>query len=298
MMMLPVCSAVLCSMTTWDGAVQDLEERAAAAPARAADVLEEVVADGDAPGGLARRDVVAAEDIDARARARGRRCSANVTSSTVDHGAPPSWLRTVKSTANPFCACAPVALEEIALDEHAPRVLELEEVLHRPRLALVPGLAGLPRERLGEVVPPDLDVRRDEVRDRRIGAAEHHVLARRLEVVVHDAEGSRPVPAGDGLRVGADLLEVGEVASRRRGRPARSARCPAARPVAVAVQVAALEDEVVRQARRATRRRRRARPGSSGRRRPGARSRPRRTGSDARPAPRRSRIPTPRRASA
>ena len=26
----------------------------------------------------------------------------NVTSSTVDHGAPPSWLRTVKSTAKPF----------------------------------------------------------------------------------------------------------------------------------------------------------------------------------------------------
>ena len=28
----------------------------------------------------------------------------NSTSSTVDHGAAPSWLRTVKSTANPFCA--------------------------------------------------------------------------------------------------------------------------------------------------------------------------------------------------
>ena len=29
----------------------------------------------------------------------------NVTSSTVDHGAPPSWLRTVNSTAKPFCDC-------------------------------------------------------------------------------------------------------------------------------------------------------------------------------------------------
>ena len=29
----------------------------------------------------------------------------NVTSSTTDQGAPPSWLRTVKRIANPFCAC-------------------------------------------------------------------------------------------------------------------------------------------------------------------------------------------------
>ena len=102
-MMLPVCSAVLCSMTTWDGAVQDLKERAAAAPARAADVLEQVVPDRDAPRELARPHVVAAEDIDPRARVRRTMLLANVTSSTVDHGAAPSWLRTVKSTAKPFC---------------------------------------------------------------------------------------------------------------------------------------------------------------------------------------------------
>ena len=35
----------------------------------------------------------------------------------------------------------PVALEDVALDEHAPRVLELEQVLHRPRLALVARVA-------------------------------------------------------------------------------------------------------------------------------------------------------------
>ena len=29
----------------------------------------------------------------------------NVTSSIVDHGAPPSWLRTVKRIEKPFCAC-------------------------------------------------------------------------------------------------------------------------------------------------------------------------------------------------
>ena len=29
-----------------------------------------------------------------------------VTSSTTDHGAAPSWLRTVNSTAKPFCAAA------------------------------------------------------------------------------------------------------------------------------------------------------------------------------------------------
>ena len=190
----------------------------------------------------------------------------------------------------------PVALEEVALDEHAPRVLQLEEVLHRPRLALVararrPSTRAAWRRWLPRISMSD----GTRSADRRVGAAEHHVLARRLEVVVHDAERPRPVPARDRLRVGADLLEVGEVASR----PSTTSRAferdaPPRAAVAVAVDVAALEDQVVRQAARATWRRRRARPGSSGRRRPAARSRPRRTGSDARPAPRRSRVPPPR----
>ena len=40
-------------------------------------------------------------------------------------------------------------------------------------------------------------------RNRRIGAAEHHVLARAFQVVVDDLERPRPVPAADGLGVEA-----------------------------------------------------------------------------------------------
>ena len=50
----------------------------------------------------------------------------------------------------------PVVLEDVALDEHALRVLDLEEVLHQP--------LALPARRLEEVVATDLDVGRNECR--------------------------------------------------------------------------------------------------------------------------------------
>ena len=48
---------------------------------------------------------------------------------------------------------APHVLHQVAFDEHAPRVLQLEEVLDLPSL-LSPG------DRLGEMVPPEHDVLR------------------------------------------------------------------------------------------------------------------------------------------
>ena len=97
------------------------------------------------------------------------------------------------------------------------------------------------------MIAADLDVRRHEVRDRRIGAAEHHVLARRLQVVVDDPERPRPVPAGDRLGVRADLLEVGEMRVDDRDIPRIQRDAPAGALRLVAMEIAALEGDVVRQ---------------------------------------------------
>ena len=105
----------------------------------------------------------------------------------------------------------PVPFEQVPFDQHSPRVLELEEVLHRPGCTCVRRIAPLPAERLGEVVAHDLDVGGNEVRDRWVGAAEQDVLASAFEVVVRDQIRPGPVPARDGLGVGSDLLEVREM---------------------------------------------------------------------------------------
>src|SRR5206468_10248690 len=98
----------------------------------------------------------------------------------------------------------PRVLEDIPFDENAAGVLELEEVLHRrPHAA--------PRRRLEEMILPDLDVRGHEVADGGIGAPEDHVLARRLQIVVHDLERARAVPAHDGLSVHNLVLELGQI---------------------------------------------------------------------------------------
>ena len=61
----------------------------------------------------------------------------------------------------------PVVLEQVALDEHAARVLQLEQVLDGPRRARVGRVAHLPGQRLREVVAPDLDVGGHQPGDRR-----------------------------------------------------------------------------------------------------------------------------------
>ena len=94
---------------------------------------------------------------------------------------------------------------------------------------------------------PDLDVGRDEVRDGRAGAAEEKVLGGGLQVVVDDLEGAGPTPDGDRLGVVALGVEVGEVGVHdgRAGAVGReTAEDVAGRG---AVDVAAVEGDVVRQ---------------------------------------------------
>ena len=149
----------------------------------------------------------------------------------------------------PALGVRPVVLEEIALDQHAPGILQLEDVLHGPRRAGVGRIADPPRPRLREVIAPDFDVRRHEVRNRRIGAAEQHVLAGAFKVVVDDLEGAGTAPAGEGLRVGADLLAIRDVrVDDGRGPRVQRNRAPEA-TLGIAVQVGPIEDQVVRQRR-------------------------------------------------
>ena len=106
-----------------------------------------------------------------------------------------------------------------------------------------------PRDVLGDVVAGDRDVGWHQVGDRRIAAAEHHVLARRFEVVVGDRERARAVPAADRLRVLPDQLDVGDVRAgdRRRGAVQRDAALLAL--VRIAVNVEAIDDQIVRRLR-------------------------------------------------
>jgi len=144
----------------------------------------------------------------------------------------------------------PVVLEEVAVDEHPARVLELQEILDHPRSPGVARVADAPRQRLEEVVAADLDVGGHEVHDGGIGAAEHDVLAGSLQVVVDDPEGSRPIPAADGLRVSADLVHVADVRVND-GRPGAVHRdAPPQVRGRSAVNVHPVEDQVVRHVRR------------------------------------------------
>src|SRR5262249_8653877 len=85
----------------------------------------------------------------------------------------------------------PVVLEDVPFDEHAPGVLELEQVLHGPN--------ALPRRILPDVVPANGDITRAQPRDPRVGAPEHDVLAGTGEEVVLDQIGPGAVPALDRL---------------------------------------------------------------------------------------------------
>src|SRR5438034_2389331 len=134
----------------------------------------------------------------------------------------------------------PDIFEDIALDQHAAGVLELEQVLDGS-----PDAA--PARGLEEVVSADLDIRRHEVGDRRVGAAEHDVFAGGLEVVVHDLEWAGAVPAHDGLGVEVLILEVGE-GGIDDGEGFAVERYPSAAGLTgVAVDVAAVDDDVVRE---------------------------------------------------
>src|SRR5262245_30618578 len=104
----------------------------------------------------------------------------------------------------------------------------------------------LPRQRLRDKIQAELYVGGDHVRNRRRGPAKHNVIARALQVVVDDLARPRPVPTADGVRVGADLVDVGDV--RINYRRAGGIDQDAAPDIAagVAVNKAAVDDQVVR----------------------------------------------------
>jgi hypothetical protein len=182
----------------------DLEEAPRAAELRPVHVVEQVVLDEDVVGLLAELVVVAPEDVEHRPTRAGRCCCRKTTRCTTVAGLPPYWLRGVKRI-EAVLRRRPVVLEDVALDEHVLRVLQLEEVLDRPG-------AALPLQRLRQVVAHEAHAGGHEVGDARVRSAQHEVLAGPHQVVVLDVERPGPVPAGDRLRVLARVLEAGDVA--------------------------------------------------------------------------------------
>ncbi len=98
----------------------------------------------------------------------------------------------------------PVVLEEVVLDQHAGRVLQLEQVLDLPAFTA-------PAYRLRDVVLAEHDIGWHEARDAGIRAAEHHILSSGLEVVVFDEVRPRAVPPVDCLRILSLQFEIREM---------------------------------------------------------------------------------------
>src|SRR5262245_37538981 len=67
----------------------------------------------------------------------------------------------------------PVILEDVAVNPYAPGALQFKEVFDPPGRSRVARIANSPRKRLEAVVAPELDVRRRQIDNFRIGAAEH-----------------------------------------------------------------------------------------------------------------------------
>ena len=138
----------------------------------------------------------------------------------------------------------PVVLEEIALDEHPAGILELEQILDCPGDTRERRIAHLPAQGFGDVVAANLDVGGREIPDDRVASPEQQILAGGFQVVVVDLERAGAGPPGDGLRIGADRLEVREVRVDDRRMPGVH-RDPAPRAcLGIAVQVATIEDQV------------------------------------------------------
>src|SRR5207237_7132246 len=90
------------------------------------------------------------------------------------------------------------------------------------------------------------DARRDQVREARIGASEHDVLAGRLEIVVLDEKRSRTVPPEYRLRILVQPLEVREIRVDDARVAAVESEASALAVRRVAVEVAAIHLEVPR----------------------------------------------------
>src|SRR5262245_20855788 len=179
-------------------ALTHLERYSAAVPAFAVYVFKQVVGDSESPTRHTRSDVVAAVHIETRRRvAHDVICEGHV----LNHGPEgfPILVAHSKEDGEPVLRHRPVVLEDVAVNQNALRVLQLEEVLDRPGRPRVDRIADPPRQRLKAMVAPEFNVRRNEVGDRRVAAAEHEILARAFEVVVDDLKGAGAIPAAYGL---------------------------------------------------------------------------------------------------
>ena len=171
--------------------VADLQEDAGAAPGAVIDVGEQVVADDQVAQLAAGESVVVAEDVDGRA---GVPHDVVLEADVFDRR--PRRGRAVRTHGEQDrearLSARPVVLDQVAVDLDEAGVLELEQIFHDPR-------SGTPRDGPGDVVAADDDVARDQLIDGRRGAAEQDADPGRLDVVVLDDEGARPVPARDPL---------------------------------------------------------------------------------------------------
>ena len=201
-------------------------------------VIQHVVPDGDVLRLLAHRQIVVAVDVERP----GDVPDHVVLHDDVADDAPRRRSVLVARGEHdrvPLLAGRPVVLNRIAFEKDALRVLELDAILDRPRLRH-------PCRLLRDQVPPYGDVARHEIDNRRIAAAEHHVFARRFEVVVLDNEWTGSVPACNRLSILTDTLEIREIRVHDIGLAAVQRQATALTVHRIAVQVAAVHDQVVR----------------------------------------------------
>jgi hypothetical protein len=96
------------------------------------------------------------------------------------------------------------------------------------------------------MIPSKDDVGGHQVRNRRIGAADHEVLARALEIVVLNQVGPWPVVATDRLRVLTDAFAVGDIGIDNRGVPAVERDAALLAELRVAVHIEPIQYERMR----------------------------------------------------
>ena len=100
----------------------------------------------------------------------------NVTSLTADQGAVPSWLRGVNTMTKPVCASTQQFSKTLPSIRTRCAFFSSKRFLTDQRMAGIGRFGRIPRERLDAMVATKLNIRRNQIRDFGIGAAEHHIL--------------------------------------------------------------------------------------------------------------------------
>src|SRR5439155_2250501 len=119
-----------------------------------ADVQEKVVPDADAPRSLTGVNIVRPKHVDAG----GHVANDIVHEGHVFHDRPGRMAVLIpgcEKNRKAILRVGPVVLEQVAVNEHASGVLELEKILHAPCDTLKAAVADLPGERLRHVITHD-----------------------------------------------------------------------------------------------------------------------------------------------